>query len=125
MNDTSPNPLPTEFALASDGVLYVHEDSAASADRNVFVGYALLPEETSRLGAGGLLAWALRQKLALGSDGRVYVEAGAVETGDRPCFRGYAATPAETKLLVEELHRMAFNATAALRHEMALSRREN
>jgi hypothetical protein len=74
---------------------------------------------------GGLLAWGLLQKLALGSDGLIYVEEGAIDVGERLCFGGYAATPDETALLVDELHKMAFNATAALRHAVAERRRGN
>jgi hypothetical protein len=122
------NTLPTEFALASDGVLYVHvpEEDEVPAGRAVFVGYALLPEETANFSAGQLLAWGLLQKLALGSDGRVYVEEGAIDVGERRCFRGYAAMPDEAELLVDELHKMAFNATAAaLRYAKAERRRGN
>lgn len=115
--DDANAPLPTEFAIASDGVLYVHEEGEV-ANRKHFVGYALLPEEMSRYGVRGLLTWAMQRTLALGSDGHVYVEEGAIERGERRCFRGYATTPEEAEEIADELHRIAFNATAAFRHAM-------
>ena len=95
------------------------KEGEVARNRKPFVGYALRPEEVSRYGVRGLLAQAMQHTLALGSDGRVYVEEGAIERAERRCFRGYATTPEEAEEIVDELHRMAFNATAGLRSAMA------
>ncbi|MDI1434977.1 hypothetical protein [Polyangium sorediatum] len=70
---SEPVELSTAFALASDGKLYFAFESAPPPDRPLFVGYSLHADEAMKLGAAGLLGWAMLHKLALGSDGCVYV----------------------------------------------------
>ena len=111
----SPDPrLPTELAFGSDGVLYITvkgRNPKKLAGRAMFVGRALRRAELAELGARGVLAKAALGRLALGSDGRVYVHEDEIEdTRGRKEFRGFAATPAETARIVEEIHRMAWNA---------------
>jgi hypothetical protein len=112
-----PNPdsrIATEFALGSDGVLYVTVEGRNPeqfAGRAMFVGRALRRAELEQLGVRGVLVWATFARLALGSDGRVYVAEDELDDPrGRKAFRGYATTPARRARVVEELHRLAWNA---------------
>ncbi len=120
-----PQPDPrimTEFALASDGYLYLSMRDWPPKDilhRPVFEGYALRGREVARLGRKNLLMWAMIEILALGSDGRVYVNANAMQHADgRPIFRGYRASSAEVVKIVEHFHASAMNLTIGL-HELS------
>ncbi|MDC3961558.1 hypothetical protein [Polyangium jinanense] len=108
---SEPAELSTAFALASDGKLYFAFESVPPPDRLVFVGYALRADEATKLGAAGLLGWAMLHKLALGSDGCIYVQEGAIDPTGRDVFRGFAATPEEAIRAAEEIHRVASNVT--------------
>jgi hypothetical protein len=103
--------LPTEIALASDGILYVSttgRDPEPIAGRKLFVGYALTKAELVSLGATRILAWAVLGRLAIASDGRVYVDANELsETRGRKVFQGFAVTKDERDRLIDSLHHMA------------------
>ena len=107
-----PDPrIRTDFALGSDGVLYVGADEHEGPRGRARVElYALHPPEVARYGARLLLAWGLLAHVAHGTDGRVYVNPEWIGGhGERKVFRGYAATPWEAAEVAAALHRMTFN----------------
>ncbi len=110
----------TELLLGSNGSIYINVGDVPPerlADRAIFVGYALKPQEVARRGREGLLSWAASALVAIGSDGRIYVAEAELSEPSKPkrrVFRGFEANAEEKARIVGDLHRMAFNLTVGL-----------
>ena len=109
--------MPTEFVIASDGVVFVNTADLAprrTEGRAQFLGWALEPNEVSALRSKPL---AELSGVVLGCDGRVYGNTEHVAPADREqrlMFEGVALTADERGIAVEELVRLAFNITTCI-----------